>query len=280
MEKKKVLLTLDVEPDFTQYLNNSYIGVEKGLPPLLDLLGDHGITIDFFITADVCKRYLKLVRKIADQGHRIGCHGYDHTHPFYCTMSLEKQLKDISNATSEIERILGSRPTMFRTPNFSVNGDTIKVLEQLNYTIDSSVLPGRHVRRWKLFTIFDHRTAPKIPYHPSVKDITCKGGSSVLEIPLIENPHLKGAPIGMGYLNYADLKKTISAIDEVESDYVTFLIHPWELVDIKEYYPNLKPWVYDICSSDLKPFSSLLEFIDRNFGFTTLGDIGDKSKGR
>ncbi len=275
--EKKVLLTMDVEPDMTQYLKNSYIGVEKGLPPFLGLLDDYGITIDFFITADVCKRYSELMKKIADQGHRIGCHGYDHTPQFYCNMSFEKQLRDISEATKEIEKILGSITTMFRTPNFSVNRNTIKALEQLNYVIDSSVLPGRHFKRWKIFPIFDHRNAPRAPYYPSLKDITRKGESSVLEIPLTENPHFKGAPIGMGYLNYAGLKKTIAAINEVESEYVTFLIHPWELVDIKEYHPNLKSWVYNICSSDLNPLTSLLGHIDRNFEFTTLEEVKNRS---
>jgi len=275
MRETEVLISMDVEPDLTQYLSNSYIGVEKGLPPFLDLLDEQGIIIDLFFTADITKRYSKLTKHIADRGHGIGCHGYSHTPHFYCNLSFEDQLTDISRASNEIKKNLGSTPTMFRTPNFSANGDTIKVIEQLGYTIDSSVLPGRHTKRWKLFTLFDHRNAPRRPYYPSENDITAQGNSSVLEIPLTENPHMTGAPVGMGYLNYAGLKKTIATIEEVESEYVTFLIHPWELLDIKEYHPNLKPWVYDICSSDLEPFSSLLEYIDKNFKFTTLKGVRD-----
>lgn len=205
----------------------------------------------------------------------MGSHGFDHSIQFYNKMNYERQKEDILRATKEMERCIGVRPTMFRTPNFSINEGTLRALEQLDYEIDSSILPGRFVKKWKIFPVLDHRRAPQVPYNPSTSDPMEKGDSSVLEIPLTENPHLSGAPLGMGYLNYAGLKKTIAAVNEVKFEYVTFLIHPWELIDLRKYHPNLKSWVYDICSSDLKPLESLFEYIDKNYEFTTLEMIKD-----
>jgi peptidoglycan/xylan/chitin deacetylase (PgdA/CDA1 family) len=270
---------MDVEQDISRYLKDSYVGVEGGLIPFLDLIKDYDIVIDFFVTGDICRRYPKLIQEIANKGHNIGCHGYDHTIQFYCKMGFKEQLKDISDATKEIEGNIGIRPLMFRAPNFSVNTDTIKALEQLGYLIDSSILPGRVVKKWKALSVYNHRSAPRKPYYPSMKNIIKEGESSVLEIPLTENPHLTGAPIGMGFLNYAGLEKSIAAISDIGSSYVTFLVHPWELVDLKKYHSNLKPWVYKICSSNLKPLESLLKHFMALYGNTTLLDIEEDISG-
>lgn len=275
--KRKFIVTMDIEQDISRYLKNSYLGVEEGLEPFLGLLDTHEILMDFFVTTDVCKKYPKIIKGILRKGHKIGSHGYDHTISYYCNINYKKQFEDISKGTNEMEKIIGLRPTMFRAPNFSADGNTIKVLEQLGYQIDSSVLPGRIAKKWRTFTIYDHRNAPRVPYHPSQKAITEEGKSSIIEVPLTKNPHLKYSPLGMGYLNLAGVKRTIAAINEVKSDYVTFLIHPWELVDLKKYHPNLKAWVYDICSSDLKPLESLLEYISKNFDFTNIENVKEVS---
>lgn len=267
---KKILVTMDLEPDISRYLTNSYIGIEKRLTTFLELLERHGIVIDFFVTADVGKRYKKLIKKIIKEGHKIGCHGYDHSIQFYCKLDFKKQLDDISKATNEIEKIIGSRPTMFRAPNFSANADTIKVLEELNYRIDSSVLPGRIIKKWRILPIIDFRGAPREPYHPSVKNIVEKGNSKITEIPITENPLSNGGPIGMGYLNCYGLKKTLEAVRKVNSDYIIFLIHPWEMIDLRKYYTNLPDWVYKISKDNFSILIELLEVFKKGYSFSTL----------
>ena len=264
---------MDVEPDITRYVESGYLGIEKGLVAFLDLLKDHGITIDFFVTADVCRKFPEIMKRMMEEGHRIGNHGFDHSIPYYCQLSYQKQLADISKAGNEIEKIIDSKLKMFRAPNFSANQDTIRVLEKLDYDIDSSVLPGRHVKKWRMLTMYDFRNAPRVPYHPSSSTITDIGESPILEIPLTINPNLDGAPIGMGYLNISGLQKVKTTIDAVDSEYITFLIHPWELIDLRSSYPGLPDWVYDICSSDLKPLSSLLGLIQKDYDFTSLKEI-------
>ena len=270
---KKIIVTMDMEQDISKYLKNSYKGMEEGVLHFLELVENHGIVVDFFITADVCERYPDVIKRIAQKGHKIGCHGYDHSIEYYCKLDYKGQYEDILKASKILEKSLGKKPTMFRAPNFSADGNTIKALEQLGFAIDSSVLPDRVVKKWKIFTIYNLQGAPRTPYYPSLKSISAKGESKVLEIPLTENPHLQGAPVGMGYLNYAGLNKTVAAIKGVKSNYVTFLVHPWELVDLNKYYPNLKSWVFNICSADLKPLDSLIDIIGDEFEFITLEKI-------
>ena len=255
----KFIVTVDVEKDISKYLQNSYKGIEKGLPRLLDIFNEFKIISDFFIAADVCKKYPEIVKRIVDGEHIIGCHSYDHS-IFYGLENFKRQYADLSKATKEIEKVTDKRPEMFRAPNFSINADTIKVLERLDYTVDSSILPGRVVKKWRLFAVYDYRTAPKKPYRLSYTDVREKGESSIVEVPLTGNPFIKGAPIGMGYLNYYGYEKTIEVLNKIENDYVMFLIHPWELIDLGNYYPHLREWLHKACSSDLEPLKLLLKF--------------------
>ena len=269
----KIAITIDVEEDISKYLENSYKGVEKALPRLLDILGEFKITGDFFVTGKVTERYPQLIKRIVEEKHNLGCHSYNHE--FLCTQNYEDQLNEISKATDVIKEIVGVTPKMFRAPNFSVNEDTIKVLEKLEYDIDSSILPGRVMKKWRLFTIYDFRNAPREPYNLSREDVRIKGISHIVEIPITENPFNRGYPIGMGFLNYVGLEKTIEAIKEVETDYVTFLIHPWELVDLSQYSSRLPKWALKACSDDFELFRGFIECTLEHYSLSDLRELYD-----
>lgn len=269
----KIIFSLDVEPDISIYLKNSYLGISEGLPRVLDQFQIFNVKADFFITADVCLKYPEIINKIVQQGHNIGCHSYDHSIAYFGREKYEKQLDDITRATKVLKRITKCQPLMFRAPNFSINGGTIRVLEKSGYIIDSSILPGRKVIKWKIFTLMDYSNANTELYNPSYSDIRSSGDSKILEVPLTENPLSKGAPIGMGFLNYYGFEKTIEAINKSNKEHVIFLIHPWELIDLGKYYPNLRPWLHRACSGNHEPLKKLLEYSHKNYKISTIEDI-------
>lgn len=271
--RKKVIITIDVEKDISKYIKNEFIGVEEGLPKLLNILKELKISGDFFVTADVCMKYLEIVKSIQADGHGIGSHGYDHSINYLNKESFETQLSDISKATTIMKESLGIMPIMFRAPNFGINGDTLRVLEKLGYLIDSSVLPGRKIKKFRLFKIYDYTNAQRRIYNPSYEDVGQSGNSHILELPLIENPLSKGSPIGMGYLNYCGLDKTIEAINKTNTEYVTFLIHPWELIDIGRYHPKIRPWLLRACSSNHDILIKFLEYLKDNHDFSVIQEI-------
>ena len=271
---KQIIFTVDIEKDSLRYLKNSYRGIEEALPILLELFKEFNIVCDFFVSGDVVEKHHRIIKKLIHEEHNLGCHGY--SHKLLCRRDLNYQLSDISKATKTIEKVTGFRPKMFRAPMFGANGDTIQVLENLDYVIDSSVLPGRILKKWKLFTIYDFRNVPREPYNPSNKDVTIKGNSPITEIPITENPINRGAPIGMGFLNYAGLEDTIKAINNVREDYITFLIHPWELVDLSKYYPNLPQGIYKICSSNRELFCDFISYIIEHYHVSNLEDLHEK----
>ncbi len=43
-----------------------------------------------------------------------------------------------------------------------------------------------------------------------------------------------------------------------------FLMHPWELVDLKAHYPNLKEWVLELCKDDFSKFEQFFSEIKKS----------------
>src|SRR5436305_10351705 len=63
---KVVVLTFDDGPN------------PNATPPILDALKDRGVKATFFILGRHAEQWPELVRRIADEGHAIGNHGYFH----------------------------------------------------------------------------------------------------------------------------------------------------------------------------------------------------------
>lgn len=271
-QKKQFLISVDVEQDISSYLKNSYKGVELGLPPFLDMLEKLKIKADFFVTADVCQKYPRVIEKIADNGHTIGSHGLQHKQLWF--KSYAKQLNELSISSKLIEKCTGDKPTMFRAPSFSATPNTLKALEKLDYSIDSSVMPGAVVKKIKgMLKVKSFKDAPRTPYHPSSKDIAKKGNMDIIEVPLSENPIFPGAPFGAGALNLFGIERMLKATESISEDYIIFLIHPWEIVNLGKYHPTLKDWVKDICSDDLRVFNEFFTNLSENFEFTTISEM-------
>ena len=267
---KKFVITIDIEQDISSKLRDSYKGVEA-LPKFLDLLKEHGLKACFFTTADVCIKYPEIIKRIVVEKHELGCHGLNHE--MFWFKSYRKQFMEIEKATEIIENVVGIRPKMFRTPKFGVSGKTIKVLEKVGYEIDSSVMPNSVTRIFKgLYTVHSLTGAPRTPYYPSHEDVTKKGGSTILEIPLTESP-VKGVMVGSGSLNKFGIDKMVETINQVEQDYIMFLMHPWELVNLRKYYPDLKEWVLELCADNLKEFEKLFVYVKRTYEISTINEI-------
>lgn len=71
------LFTVDVEPDCPPYLW-TFRGMEEGMPRLLDLMRAHRVRSTFFTTADVARRFPRLIRRLVDEGHELASHGVTH----------------------------------------------------------------------------------------------------------------------------------------------------------------------------------------------------------
>jgi peptidoglycan/xylan/chitin deacetylase (PgdA/CDA1 family) len=88
----------------------------QATPAILDVLRDEGVRATFFVLGRHADRWPELVRRMADEGHQLGNHGYWHRKlhrrtPWYIR-------DDLTRGTVAIERASGGvRPALFRAPH-------------------------------------------------------------------------------------------------------------------------------------------------------------------
>jgi peptidoglycan/xylan/chitin deacetylase (PgdA/CDA1 family) len=100
---KSVALTFDDGPN------------EDATPAILDALKARGVRATFFILGRHAEQWPHLVKRVADEGHAIGNHGYYHRKLHFKSPSYVRT--DLTLGTRIIEQISGVHPRFFRAPH-------------------------------------------------------------------------------------------------------------------------------------------------------------------
>ncbi|NNC71741.1 MAG: polysaccharide deacetylase family protein, partial [Sphingomonadaceae bacterium] len=119
--------------------------VERNSDAVLDLFDKAGVKATFFTLGWVAERYPELVRRIANAGHEIASHGWDHQRVF--TFEPEDFRKDLAMARAVLEEASDQRVAGYRAPSFSIDARTPwahEVLVDEGYAYSSSVAPIIH----------------------------------------------------------------------------------------------------------------------------------------
>ena len=252
--------SIDAERDYRSDGELSVRGLEEGLPVFIDLLKSHGIPFDLMGSGEVVEHLPRDVLEMRPDLVALGCHGYSHSPGYLNRMRQPQREAEITRATTSLRDRWKRPPKHFRAPNFSIDGNTIELLGRLGYRIDSSLLPGRYVRRWRLIPLVDHRGAPSDPYTPSIADFRRPGQSKVLEVPVTPNPLAIGAPLGLGYLHSEGSRACRSALEKTTARYVVFLAHSWEMVNWTTSDAVL-PWVREAARGKTDRLDELLSLL-------------------
>ena len=116
-ESRAIALTFDdgPHPDYT--------------PQILDLLFREGCKATFFVIGKHVKQYPKLVKRIADDGHALGVHGYEHLE--IVGLSAQSLTDELNNCRLAIREASGIDTTLFRPPRGKVSGlSALRVMKQ------------------------------------------------------------------------------------------------------------------------------------------------------
>jgi peptidoglycan/xylan/chitin deacetylase (PgdA/CDA1 family) len=149
--------------------------VEDGLEKLLNLFEKHGVKATFFVPGEVAQKHFRTIKAIAEDGHEVACHGLSHEKN-ECVLCFEDQKARIEKATSIIESVTGTKPSGFRAPCLRANNATLQILNELEFSYDSSFLPMLIPNMYGSFS-----TKSK-PYYP------LSNNRGILEIPVSTNP--------------------------------------------------------------------------------------------
>ena len=275
---RTVLVSVDVEPDVAMFVKGKK-GLAEGLLRLRDVFDACDVPADYFFTCDAAVAVPDFVREIVAGGHWLGCHGLDHATDYYSRRPEAWQRRAIQEATAGLAGIAGRPPRLFRAPNFSVSPIILQTLDRLHYAADSSVLPGRRKKRYRVLPLLDHRAAPTEPYHPSPTDPCAPGDLGLLEVPVTQNPLAPGGPIGLGFVNACGPQEGLRAIQESEGRVITILCHTWEAIDLGREYPGLPVWLSETCRSDLRGFAEFLKAIRQEYRLGRLQDVVHRARG-
>ena len=175
----------------------------------------------FFTLGWVAERHPALIRRIAEAGHEIASHGWDHQRVF--TMDEKGFRADLERARKAIEDASGHTLSGYRAPSFSIDARTPwahPVLAEQGYAYSSSVAPVRH----------DHygwRDAPRFAWRPVA-------GAALIELPVttVELAGRRFAAGGGGFfrlLPYRFSSWAITRVNENDERPAIFYFHPWEI---------------------------------------------------
>ena len=120
---------------------------------ILEILKNNDVHITFFIVGDWADKYPEAVKKIYESGNEIGSHS--NTHPHVNSLSAEKNLEEIQLSVNKLEKITGSKTTLYRAPYGEYNDTVIKTARENGYftiqwnldTLDYKGLTGEEM--WK-----------------------------------------------------------------------------------------------------------------------------------
>jgi polysaccharide deacetylase family protein (PEP-CTERM system associated) len=220
----KLVISIDME-DWPQSTWDRSLPIsdraERNAQRLLDILAENGKKATIFVLGKLAERFPAIVKRMVDEGHEIGSHGYGHEEIFHQTAETFRE--DVRRSKDILEGICGKAVVGFRAPDFSIVLTTtwaLDILAELGFEYDSSIFPIKH-RRYGI---------PDWPSHPV--RLCLASGRDIVELP-IATVSLVGRrlPIGGGgYHRLLPSSLILGAVSHVLKKGMPFIAycHPYE----------------------------------------------------
>jgi len=146
-----MIFTIDVEDWAQSVLDNSNPVSERVFDntlKVMDLLKKYEQKGTFFILGNVAKKHPELIRRIAEAGHEVASHGFDHRNIH--TLTPEEVKLDVEYSVKTLEDASGTKVIGFRAPNFSIREYLFEwyceALAENGLKYDSSLFPMRVIK--------------------------------------------------------------------------------------------------------------------------------------
>ncbi len=195
---------------------------------ILALLRKNNVRGTFFVLGQVAEKFPGLVKQIAEEGHELGVHGYNHLQ--FSRMTREQAYEELTRAKKLIEEIAGCEVLGHRAPAFSITPETkwaLDVIAEAGFKYDSSIMPINGIRYgWPGFK-------------KDIHQLTTPSGHGLIEVPLSTVPVFgREIPVGGGgYLRLFPYLFTKVGFDKIQQKRpVVLYMHPYELDT--ERYPD------------------------------------------
>jgi polysaccharide deacetylase family protein (PEP-CTERM system associated) len=223
--------TVDVEEYFQVSALEPYLSredwetlesrVEPCVDRILELLERHDAFATFFTLGWIAERHPGMLKRIADQGHEVASHGWDHRR--VTELEPDEFRESVRRSKSALEELAGIPVRGFRAPSFSiVQGRewALEILIEEGYAYDSSLFPI--TRRG-----YGYSSGKRFPYWLEL------ASGRLYEVPptTLRRFGVNLPSSGGGYFRLLPYSLTRNALLDAERhcEPGTFYIHPWEL---------------------------------------------------
>jgi len=148
-------------------------------PQILDELDKAGVKATFFMLGNQVEKYPEIARRVAQEGHEIGNHTYDHHVLLYYT---PQELKDeINRAERVIKNVTGVTPVYFRPPKAWFTSREKAIIDRMGYKIVLWSLNSKdwvtfHDKQINSYIVRHIRPGDIILFHDSGGAFTTEGG--------------------------------------------------------------------------------------------------------
>jgi len=193
--------------------------VDYNTRKVLDLFAKNNVKGTFFILGWVAQAFPELIAEIANQGHEIASHGYNHRRA--STQTRDQLKEDIVSSIDILEQSSGQKVLGYRAPSFSINESNewvFELLKELGILYSSSTYPIEH----------DLYGTPNWPRFKHQR----KEGIIEIPIPTLRKNDVNTGIGGGGYFRlypYWLSKNRINKFHQQEQQPYNFYFHPWEI---------------------------------------------------
>jgi peptidoglycan/xylan/chitin deacetylase (PgdA/CDA1 family) len=109
---------------------------EVGTIRLLNLFRKYKLKTSFFIPAHSIETFPEQMKRIVDEGHEIGAHGYLHENPIAMTPVQEEAV--LVKSIDLIEKLSGQKPRGYVAPWWEMSASTAGLLQKYGFKYDHS----------------------------------------------------------------------------------------------------------------------------------------------
>ncbi len=193
-----LIITIDTEPDnqwSAEGRRKCSLDNIQALPQLQRLFDGHGVRPTYLVCYAVVEnnKSASVLREFLESGRcEIGAHMHPWNTPPVEAYELESaayphrlrpelQREKIAALTDCILKVFGVKPTSYRAGRGGLNGESLRILQELGYVVDTSIMPTQSPRfhgcsLWA--------SMPLEPYFPGYENVCAPGTSPILEVPM------------------------------------------------------------------------------------------------
>lgn len=264
--RKIVCLTLDVEQDFGELLDEPTYEALDYIPNLVKLLEDKGIPLTCFVQGSLLETHAAQIEKLFTLDVEFELHSYSHHKPSELDVEFE-----IRRGAEAYRGFFRKDPMGYRAPLGVINRENYEILVTHGFKFDSSVFPLLRPGT------FNNLSSPTIPYilnTPRIVEFPVTVFSKAIRVPMtLSYIRLLGKP-------YFWLLRTVEL-----PNLIIFTFHLHDLFRLKSsyrlpgegvglIYKNVYKRLYRRAGGSLYTLSQCIEMLrDKGYTFMKLIDV-------